>query len=132
MFANTQLSAMSLGFPDACKTPTPAGPIPIPYPNIATSIMAIPNIFNQFITAMPIHNLLTTVPITNGDEAGVAGGVVSQVFINPARHLLGSFKVFNSCAPATKMLSPTGQNGTANNVPGVTLSPSQVKVMVLT
>ena len=25
---------MSIVFPDVCKTPTPGGPVPIPYPNI--------------------------------------------------------------------------------------------------
>ena len=28
---------MSTVFPDVCKTPTPGGPIPIPYPNIGKS-----------------------------------------------------------------------------------------------
>ncbi len=27
----------SIAFPDVCKTPTPGGPVPIPYPNIAMS-----------------------------------------------------------------------------------------------
>ena len=27
----------TIAFPDVCKTPSPAGPIPIPYPNIAKS-----------------------------------------------------------------------------------------------
>ena len=25
------------GFPDVCMTPTPAGPVPVPYPNVNTS-----------------------------------------------------------------------------------------------
>ena len=28
---------MSMVFPDVCKTPSPGGPVPIPYPNIAMS-----------------------------------------------------------------------------------------------
>ena len=28
---------LSIVFPDVCKTPTPGGPIPIPYPNIGKS-----------------------------------------------------------------------------------------------
>src|SRR5690554_7349484 len=28
---------MSTVFPDVCKTPTPGGPVPIPYPNIGKS-----------------------------------------------------------------------------------------------
>ncbi len=131
MFANTQMPAINLAFPDVCKVPTPAGPIPIPFPNIAVSAMAIPNVFNQFITAMPVHNLLTTIPLSNGDEAGVLGGVVSSLFIGPSRHMLGSFKVFKSCMPSTRMLNPSGQNGAALNIPGVTLTPSQIKVMEL-
>ena len=27
-------NGVTIAFPDVCKTPTPAGPIPIPYPNI--------------------------------------------------------------------------------------------------
>lgn len=26
---------LSISFPDVCKTPTPSGPVPIPYPNVA-------------------------------------------------------------------------------------------------
>lgn len=131
MFANTQSYAMNLGFPDVCKTPI--GPVvtPIPYPNISETTTAIPNIFNQFITCMPIHNLMTTVPTSSGNEAGSLLGVVSQLIKGPTIHMLGSFKVFRTIMPATKMLSMSGQNGMALNIPGVTLSPSQVKVLYL-
>ena len=131
MFANTQMPAINLGFPDACKVPVPPAVVVIPFPNIALTAMATPNVFNQFISAMPVHNLLTTIPLSNGDEPGVLGGVVSSMFIGPSRHLLGSFKVFKSCMPSTKMLCPSGQNGAALNIPGLTLTPSQLKVMEL-
>lgn len=96
------------------------------------STLAVPNIFNLFIQAMPMHNLMTTIALTQGDEPGVAGGIITQVFINPMRHLLGSFKVFLSAMPATTMLKPSGHNGFADNMPGITLSPSQIKVIFLT
>ena len=32
----------SYAFPDVCKTPTPAGPVPIPYPNIGMLQQASP------------------------------------------------------------------------------------------
>lgn len=131
MFANTQMIAMSIAFPDVCKVPTPVGPIPLPLVNITVTTTAIPTVFNMFIVAMPAHNLLTIVPLSNGDEAGPAGGLISQQFIGPERHLLGSFKVFVCCMPSTKMLSPTGQNGMLPNMVGVTLTPSQIKVMFL-
>ena len=30
-------NGVTIAFPDVCKTPTPGGPVPIPYPNIAKS-----------------------------------------------------------------------------------------------
>ena len=30
-------NGVTIAFPDVCKTPTPGGPVPIPYPNIAQS-----------------------------------------------------------------------------------------------
>lgn len=132
MFCKTQMFSLSLGFPDVCKVAMPA-PTPIPFPNFAFSTMAVPNIFNFFISAMPVHNLLTTTAISTGNEASASGGggVVSNLFIGPERNALGSVKTFFSCMPSTRMLDMTLHNGMASNVPGLTLSPSQIKMMVL-
>ncbi|BFM48671.1 DUF4150 domain-containing protein [Marinomonas sp. THO17] len=131
MFANTQMPAMNLGFPDVCKTIIALAVVPIPYPNIAMTATAIPNVPNIFTMAMPNHNLMTMIPMSNGNQAGIAMGVVSSLIIGPSRHVFGSVKVFTSIMPATKMLSPTGQNGMVPNAPGITLTPSQPKVMIL-
>ena len=66
MFANTQMMGTDMGFPDVCLTPTPAGPVPIPYPNIAMGPTAIPNCPTILIMGAPVHNLATTIPMTNG------------------------------------------------------------------
>ena len=132
MFQNTFFPAIHFAFPDVCKTPLPVVPLPVPYPNIAITSTSIPSVFNQFIQAMPLHNLMTVAFISNGDNLGVAGGVVSQTFMGPERHILGSLKVFASAMPVVKMLSPTEQNGPAGNMIGVTITPSQIKVMILT
>ena len=81
MFANTQMSAINLGFPDVCKTLVVLVIVPIPYPNLAPTSTAIPNIPNLFIMAMPEHNLMTTVPMSNGDQPGIAMGVVSNLIM---------------------------------------------------
>ena len=47
MFQNTMAGGMNLGFPDVCLTPTPIGPIPIPYPNTSTGAT-----FNPATTAL--------------------------------------------------------------------------------
>ncbi len=132
MFQNTFCTATHLAFPDVCNTPSPSGVTPMTYPNTALSSNSIPSVFNQFIEGMPIHNQLTTAYVSNGDEAGASGGVTSGTIDGPGRHILGSTKVFATAMPVVKMLSPTDQNGVAGNAVGLTLSPSQVKVMVLT
>ena len=47
--------------------------------------MCIPGYFTILTAGMPDLNLLSMYAITQGDEAGTFGGVVSQVFIGPAR-----------------------------------------------
>lgn len=129
MFMNSQMGGMDLGFPDVCLTPAVPAPIPIPYPNITAGPTAVPNQTKVFIEAMPAHNLGTTIPMTNGDNAGVATGVASGTVMGPSRHLLGAFTVLISPMPATRLTSMSLQNST--NAPGVRLVPSQVKVLVL-
>ncbi len=129
MFANTQMMGMDLGFPDVCLTP--AGPVvvPIPYPNIAMGPTAIPNQMKVMIMAMPAHNLGTQIPLTNGDNAGVATGVASGTVMGPSKHLTGSFTVLFDGMPATRLTSMSLQNST--NAPGCRLVPSQPTVLLL-
>jgi hypothetical protein len=133
MFANCQLGGMNLGFPDVCLTPSPVGPVPIPYPNMASGLTANPATACRkiYLMCMPAHNLRTQIPISQGDNAGVAGGVASGTVMGPCKHLMGSVGVIYEGAPVTKMTSPTGQNGMSLNCPGLTLAPSQLKVMIL-
>lgn len=132
MFANCSLSGMDFGMPDVCLTPMVPAPIPVPYPNIAMLPMALPPTANlkHLISMMPAHNLGTTIPMSMGDNAGVAMGVASGTVMGPARNIMGSVKVFTGGMPATKFLSPAMQNST--NVPaGMTMVPSQFKVMIM-
>ncbi|CAN5186596.1 DUF4150 domain-containing protein [soil metagenome] len=130
MFMNTQMAGMNLAFPDVCLTPAPpAPPIPIPYPNIAIPNMAIPNQMTVLIMAMPAHNLGTTIPMTNGDNAGLLTGVASGTVMGPSRHVTGAFTVLLNGMPATRMTSMSIQNST--NAPGCQLVPSQPTVLVL-
>jgi len=133
MFANTQMGGMNFAMPDCCLTPTPVGPIPIPYPNIAIGLTAIPPTASLKVltVAMPTHNLMTTTPLSNGDNAGVNMGVLSGMVMGPTRHLMGSFTTLIGGMPATKMTSMSGQNGMSLNIPGMTLVPAQVKVLIM-
>ena len=130
MFANTQMAGTDMGFPDVCLTPAPpAPPIPVPYPNVAMGMTAVPNVTNVLIMGMPAHNMGTSIPMTNGDNAGVATGVASGTVMGPSRHLTGAFTVLINAMPATRMTSTSLQNST--NCPGMRAVPSQTIVVLL-
>jgi hypothetical protein len=129
MFANTQMMGMDLGFPDVCLTPAVPAPIPIPYPNIAMGPTAIPSQFTVFVMAMPAHNMGTTTPLTNGDNAGLATGVASGTVMGPSRHLTGAFTILYCGMPATRLTSMSLQNST--NAPGCRIVPSQPVLLLL-
>jgi hypothetical protein len=129
MFANTQMGGVNFAFPDVCLTPSPAGPVPIPYPNIANGPMGVPAVYNQLWGGAPVHNLSTVVPLSNGDNAGVATGVASGVVMGPRRNLTAAFTLLAGGMPVTRLTSATLQNST--NAPGMSVAPSQVKVILL-
>ncbi len=120
---------MDLGFPDVCLTPAVPAPIPIPYPNIAMGPTAIPSQFTVFVMAMPSHNMGTTTPLTNGDNAGLATGVASGTVMGPSRHLTAAFTILYCGMPATRLTSMSLQNST--NAPGCRIVPSQPVVLLL-
>ncbi len=130
MFANTQMGGMDTGLPDVCLTPAAAGiPVPIPYPNIANGPMGVPAAYHVLISCAPAHNLGTSVPLTNGDNAGVNMGVASGMVMGPSRHLTGAFTCLIGGMPASRMTSTSLQNST--NCPGARVMPSQVTVLIL-
>lgn len=128
MFANTQLGGMDIGLPDVCNTPTPAGPVPVPYPNFAAGPTAVAAVYHVLFSCAPAHNLGTCIPMTNGDNAGVNMGVASGVVMGPARHLTGAFTCLVGGLPASRTTSVSLQNGT--NCPGARVMPSQVTVLI--
>jgi hypothetical protein len=85
---------MSTVFPDVCKTPSPAGPIPIPYPNVGKSSDA-----SGGPTTVTIEGKMPMVKgakyaTSTGDEAGSAGGgVVSSKIKGPCEFMLYAFDV---------------------------------------
>jgi len=133
MFANCSMPGMDIGMPDVCLTPLAAGiPVPVPYPNMAMKVMAIPPTasMKHLIMFMPSHNISTTIPTSVGDSSGVQMGVASGMIMGPARNTRCSTKVITGGTPATRMLDNTLQNST--NVPsGMTLVPGQFKVLYL-
>ncbi|KGI78273.1 DUF4150 domain-containing protein [Oleiagrimonas soli] len=130
MFANTNLGVLSLAFPDVCNVPVSGVPVPTPFPNISISLMDIPVQFEVIIGGGLGENLITISSMTQGDEAGVEGGLESVMFMGPARTLLGSFTVYVGGVPCTHLFDLTGQNGMLPNAEGTSLTPAQITVLV--
>lgn len=63
-------------FPDVCKTPTPGGPVPTPYPNITAGGS---NATQQKVTQTAQRvGSGSAIPKSVGDEAGTLKGIVSM------------------------------------------------------
>lgn len=127
MFANSQMMGVDLAFPDVCLTPPV--PLPVPYPNVAAGPMGVPAAYKTLFMCTPAHNLSTIIPMTNGDNAGLALGVASGMVMGPSRHITAAFTVLVGGIPATRLTSMTLQNST--NIVGARVVPSQVKVLLL-
>ena len=86
-------NGMSMAFPDVCKTPSPAGPIPIPYPNIGKSADA-----SGGPTTVTVEGKMPMVKGANyqmstGDEAGSAMGIMSSKIKGVCEFMMYSFDV---------------------------------------
>jgi hypothetical protein len=68
-------------------------------------------------------------PLTNGDNAGVAMGVASGTVMGPSRPVTAAFTVLSGGIPTTRLTSVNITNST--NSPAVSMVPSQVKVLLL-
>jgi hypothetical protein len=84
---------MSMVFPDVCKTPTPAGPIPIPYPNIGKSSDTTGGPTSVTCDGQMPMVKGATYMMSAGDEAGSVGGVMSGVFKGECEFMMYSFDI---------------------------------------
>ena len=78
-------------FPDVCKTPTPGGPVPIPYPSMAGASQ-VKNVSKDASGKVVMTKDARYVRST-GDEAGSAGGVMSNKVKGKCEYMLYSFDV---------------------------------------
>jgi len=101
---------MSIVFPDVCNTPSPAGPIPIPYPNIAqaSDTSGGPSTV-KCDGKMPMVKG-ATYSKSSGDEAGTAGGLASGVNMKEAEFMLYSFDVKMDGKNACRLGDPLFHN----------------------
>jgi len=92
--AHESSGGVSTVFPDVCKTPTPAGPTPIPYPNLAKASDT-----SKGPKKVKCDGKMPMVKgaeyrMSSGDEAGTAGGgILSSKIKGPAEFMRYSFDV---------------------------------------
>lgn len=99
--------------PDVCKTPTPAGPVPIPYPNIAFSKHLSKGTKTIKVDGgNPAAIKGSEFATSSGDEPGTAGGVKSGTVKKEATWLTYSMDVKmegkSVCRLSDKMLMNHG------------------------
>jgi uncharacterized Zn-binding protein involved in type VI secretion len=118
---------------DVCKTPSPGGPVPLPYPNFAQNTQVSGSSAAKKVKILNKKAVLVTTFITmsTGDEPGSAGGgVVSNKIKGKCTFKKGSAKVKIEGKKLCHHGSMTGMNGTPDNTVGVQVAPSQTKVLV--
>ena len=117
--------------PDVCKTPSPAGPVPVPYVNTFMCAAVLPGTACSKVTiaGAPALTVQSKTAMSSGDEPGTAGGVVSASFIGEGAFISGSAKVRLQGKAAVSVGALTSHN--ANNTTGMSVAPGQTKVMVL-
>jgi Toxin PAAR-like domain len=117
-------SGIAMSFPDVCKTPTPAGPIPIPYPNIAQSSDTTDGSTTVKVDGNPIMLKSSNFKMSTGDEAGSAMGVVSNKIKGKAIPVNASFDVKVDGKNAFRLTDPMQTN---SGSPSNTMNPALVQ-----
>ena len=109
--------------PDVCKTPSPGGPVPIPYVNIAMDSDITDGAESVKIEGNPVANVGAKISTSTGDEAGSAGGgIISSKIKGTVTWKMGSLDVKAEGKSVVRFLDTAFHNGnsfnTAFRVPG--------------
>jgi hypothetical protein len=108
------------GMPDTCKVPGPP-PVPTPFPNLGQLELAQKTEMKVLIQNMPVIVESSEVPMSQGDEAGAAGGVVSGTIMGPIVFRTASAKVSFGGKKAVPLTATSAHNGSNANCPAGTL-----------
>ena|SRR3989304_852028 len=119
---SSQGQCITTGPTDVCKTPTPGGPVPMPYPNIAKTSDGQGSSKVKVKCKQALRKG-DKIMMSTGDEAGAAMGVVSNKIKGPAEFMMGWPKVKVEGKMWAFHGAPTKQND--GNTVGVHMSPSQ-------
>ena len=133
MFMLSQGAGTNFAFPDVCNTYVGEAEMPMTYPNFNMSATTAPAAYNVLVDCMPTSNQLSLGLMSNGDEIGILGGMVSAMIDGQTEYIVGCVTILVDGIPAQRLTSMTGQNcmGVSPNTVGNCLCPSQVTVLTL-
>ena len=102
--------------PDVCKTPSPGGPIPIPYVNIAMDSDITDGAESVQIEGNPAATVSAKISTSSGDEAGSAGGgIISSKIKGSVTWMMGSLDVKVEGNGVVRFLDTNFHNGNSFN-----------------
>ena len=107
-------SGKAISFPDVCKTPSPGGPVPIPYGNLAQSTDSGKTTKKVKVQKKGANQNTSVFTTSVGDEAGTAGGgVISSKTKGKAKWKNASHNVKFEKKKVARMGDPMGTNASA-------------------
>jgi len=116
--------------PDVCKTPTPGGPVPMPYPNISMASSLSGGTTSVKVDGGNMAAIKgSKFAMSSGDEPGTLGGVKSNTFKQASTWLLYSFDVKLDGKNACRFSDKKFQNN-ENTVDAAGVLPLVVQVLV--
>jgi len=126
----TMQSGTCFAFPDACKTQVGPAVVPLPYPNIGMFAVGLSTTTKVLVVFMPAYTAGSKLPMSQGDEAGAEGGVVSGMIMGEVAFRTSSSKVSFQGQKVVVLTCMSAHNGSSANAPaGAIIAPSQMKVL---
>lgn len=107
-------TCVSQGPNDICKTPAPPAPapVPLPYPNIAMTATPGPGYTTKtLVMGTPMYTKKSKTMISNGDQPGVALGLVSNKIMGMCEVVMSSMDVKAEGGGVARTLDTTLSNG---------------------
>lgn len=115
----TTIQGVCFAFPNVNNTPSPVGPIPIPYPSIGQLQQAVGTTVSVRVAGQGVVTSNSMIPTSSGGEAGSAGGVTSGTAKGPVEFVSFSASVRAEGGNVVRMFDTTRQN--AGNAVGIVL-----------
>lgn len=106
--------AVSKGPNDMCKTPAPPAPVPppMPYPNVAAAATMGPGYTTKtLVTATPMWTKKGKSALSNGDQPGVAMGVMSSKIMGMCEIVMSSNDVDAEGGGVVRTADSSNSNG---------------------